>query len=138
MIAVILVSHSEFAESLKKACEMICGPQEGLAAIGLFGDKGLDSLSAEIREQYDAFAAEGDQVICLTDLPHATPYNAAVIALGDTDARVLSGMNLPMLVQVLSDRDTVKPDGMDEFLDSVVEAAKFCIEVCTPKDLMEE
>ncbi len=135
MIAVILVSHSEFASSLKAAAEMVYGPQEGVAAIGLFGDAGLDSLSAEIRAQYEAFAAEGDEVIFLVDLPHATPYNASLMALADTDARILSGMNLPMLIQVLSDRDSVEEGGMDAFCESACEAAKMMIESCSPKEM---
>ncbi len=134
MISVILISHSEFAASLLKASEMIYGPQEGLAAIGLFGTGGLESLSAEIRAKYDEFTANGDQVVCLTDLPHATPYNAAMLALSDTDARIVSGMNLPMLIQILSERDSVAEDGIDEFLESAVEASKFCMEVCKASD----
>ncbi|MCD7863772.1 MAG: hypothetical protein LUG61_09775 [Lachnospiraceae bacterium] len=138
MIAVILISHSDFAASLKKASEMVYGPQEALAAIGLYGDAGLESLAAEIRAQYDAFAAEGYQVICLTDLPHATPYNAALIALDGTDSRIVSGMNLPMLVQILSEREDVEPDGIDEFLESAAETAKESIEVCSTVSADEE
>lgn len=138
MVALILCSHGDFAAGLRQAAGMIYGEPEKCEVISLWDANGLEGLAAEIRKKYDAFHAEGDEVVCLCDLPNATPYNACCLALGDTDARLVAGMSLPLLIDVISQRDGVTAEGLDQFLAECVADSKDAMELAVIKDLMAE
>ena len=138
MVALMLCSHGDFAAGLKQAAGMIYGEPEKCEVISLWDASGMEKLAAEIRAVYDKFHAEGDQVVCLCDLPNATPYNACCLALADTDARLIAGMSLPLLINIVSQREDVEPDGLDEFLAECVSDSKDAMALCTIKDLMSQ
>ena len=45
---------------------------------------------------------QGDGVLILTDIYGSTPSNIACALSGDDNIRVISGLNLPMLIRVLN------------------------------------
>lgn len=121
MIGIVVVSHGPLAEGLKGAAEMIVGPQERFLAIGMDPAADLDRL----REQIEAAAAEaavGDEtgVLVLVDLMGGSPANAsAYLAASGTD--VICGVNLPMLLEVLTTRERTS---IKELTDIALQAAK--------------
>lgn len=138
MVALILCSHGDFAAGLKQAAGMIYGDPEKCEVVSLWDASGMEGLAAEIRRKYDAFHAEGDDVVCLCDLPNATPYNACCLALGDTEARLVAGMSLPLLINIISQRDDVTSEGLDGFLAECVSDSKDAMELAVIKNLMSE
>ncbi|MGO3874310.1 MAG: PTS sugar transporter subunit IIA [Lacticaseibacillus paracasei] len=108
MIGVLLVSHSDYAKGLKKSVEMIAGNNEQFQALAFDEEDSLDSLKAKIllsALQLDT----GAGVIIFVDLLGATPFNASVVCAKQLeyekhDIRVLSGMNLPMVLETLGQR----------------------------------
>ena len=138
MIALLLCSHNDFSESLKRTAEMIYGELDQCAAVTFQTDDGFEDLAAEIRSKYDALAAQGDPVVCLCDLPSASPFNACCAALSDTDARVIPGMSLPLLISIASERDDVTAEGLDAFLEEMMNGARGDIALHIPKELFAE
>lgn len=138
MLALMLCSHGNFAAGLKQAAGMICGELEKCEVISLWDANGLEGLTAEIRAAYDKLHAEGDEVVCLCDLPHATPYNACCLALSDTDVRVVSGMSLPLLINIATQRDFVEPGKLDDFLQDCINESRDSMELSALSNLFAQ
>lgn len=105
MIGIVLVTHGQLADGLKNAAEMIVGPQEHFRAIGMGPASDLDDLRKEIEE---AVAEVGgpEETLVLADLMGGSPANASsYLAVAGT--QVICGANLPMLLEVLTQRDSV-------------------------------
>jgi PTS system mannose-specific IIA component len=49
----------------------------------------------------------GDGVVLLTDMFGGTPSNLAISVMNETGAEVIAGVNLPMLIQLVRNRDGV-------------------------------
>lgn len=138
MLAMILCSHNDFSESLKRTAEMVYGDLGKCETVTFQADDALPDLAAEIRSKYDALAANGDPVVCLCDLPFASPFNACCMALADTDARVIPGMSLPLVITLASDGEDVTSEGLDDFLAEAMETAKKNIALHIPKQLLAD
>lgn len=138
MVALLLCSHSDFSQSLKRTAEMIYGTLEACDTVSFQENDALPDLAAEIRTKYGALSAGGDPVVCLCDLPFASPYNACCMALADTDARVIPGMSLPLVISLASDRDDVTAEGLDTFLAEAIENAQGNMAIHIPKQLLAD
>lgn len=134
MLDFIICSHSTFSKGLLSAAEMICGPIDKSVALCLEETGSLESLSGEVRAAYDRFTAEGDEVLCLVDVAHATPYNACFLALADTDAAIIAGMSLPMLLDLATSRSDYSD--LKTFLREIVLHAQDATAVSYPKEEM--
>ncbi len=103
MIGVILVSHGSLAEGLKSAAEMIVGQQEGLLAIGMQPGADVQSLRRELEATIAQVRKQGE-VLVLVDILGGTPANAS-FHLASNGTQVICGINLPMLLEILTQRE---------------------------------
>ena len=105
MIHLIVACHGRFAEELVNSAAMVFGEAEDVHAVTFMPGEGPEDL---IRK-YEAIMAEAgisDDVLFLVDLFGGSPYNAAIrVAAPTARADVLSGVNLPMLLELLDSRD---------------------------------
>ena len=105
MVAVIVAAHGHLAEGLIASSAMIAGPQEDLVAVTFESSEGPDDLLAEYADAVEK--SPSDQYLILVDLLGGSPYNAAArFAAAREDADVVTGVNLPMLIEVLGGRLT--------------------------------
>lgn len=102
MIGVVICTHSNFAQGLKDACEMIAGKQENFEAIGFMGDEDLMELGERIKTVGEKFE---DGCIYVVDLLNATPFNASLIAIAQTENVIISGASLPLVIELLIKRN---------------------------------
>lgn len=109
-IAVLVVSHLDFSKHLVQAAERIAGAQERLHAVTLPTEDSLSRLSEEIAEVirrcFQETPPKCDGVLILTDLFGSTPTNVVLsqaLALNQP-VEIVSGVNLPMLLSALSNR----------------------------------
>ncbi|MDX2028764.1 MAG: PTS fructose transporter subunit IIA [Alphaproteobacteria bacterium] len=106
MIGMVLVTHRAIGAELLAALNEIVGPQAQAKAIGIGAeddmDKCRDAIMAAIKD-----VNTGTGVILLTDMFGGTPSNLAIAAMPRTNAVVLAGANLPMLVKLASVRGTM-------------------------------
>jgi mannose PTS system EIIA component len=99
MVNVIVAAHGELAHSLVGSSEMILGKVPGVAAVTFLPGQGPEDLLAD----YDRLSPAGEATILLVDLFGGSPYNAAVRwALAHEGSDVVTGVNLPMLIEVLT------------------------------------
>ena len=101
MIGLILVAHGEIATSLLDATSKICGPPHGVRAITLgdpIDEQALLKRILDARKELD----QGDGVLILTDMFGGTPSNICFSLLQERAVEVLTGMNLPMIVKLMT------------------------------------
>ncbi len=104
MIGLVLVTHGRLAAEFRAALEHVVGPQEGIETISIGPDDDMEQRRAEIVKTVERVDT-GDGVILLTDMFGGTPSNLAISVMEDIQVEVLSGMNLPMLIKLVSIRD---------------------------------
>lgn len=100
----MVVSHGEMANGMLDAARMIIGEQEGIIPVPLGEADDVEGLRQRIEAALQQ-ADRGDGVLILVDLFGATPFNvSARIALARDHIEVISGVNLPMLLEVALQR----------------------------------
>lgn len=103
MIGLVLVSHGPLAEGLRQAAEMIVGPQEAVAVLGLEPAQDMDQYRAGLEHAVRA-VDRGEGVLVLADLFGGSPANTAAYVLGPS-VDVVCGCSLPMLLETLVARE---------------------------------
>ena len=104
---IILVSHGSFSKGLYQTMEMVLGPQENLAYVGLYPEQGVDILKENIEKEFKE-AKENEEILVLTDLFYGSPFNAVVQLMNKYDVYHLTGINVPLLMEILIMRSNVK------------------------------
>lgn len=124
MLAIIVGTHGKFAEELVKTCEMICGKAKNIKAVTLVPGEGADDLA----QKYEVALEEldtADGVIFLNDLFGGSPYNAACrIAVTEATYGIVTGVNLPMLIEMVGCQLAGEQLDIQEIMDKAVEAGK--------------
>ena len=124
MFAILVGTHGSFATELVKTCEMICGATANVKAITLVPGEGPDDVVAK----YEAAIAEMDTengVIFLNDLFGGSPYNAACrLAIGNENYGIVTGVNLPMLIETIGLQLTAGDMGIKEIIEKAVAAGQ--------------
>ncbi|SFD06495.1 mannose/fructose/sorbose PTS transporter subunit IIA [Clostridium uliginosum] len=104
MIAIIVGTHGMFSEELIKSSEMIFGIQENIGYVTFKPGEGTDDLV----NKYNTLLGEldcTDGVLFMVDLFGGSPFNAAsMIAMKNNNIEIISGVNLPMLLETFGSR----------------------------------
>ena len=117
MIHIIVATHGKFSEELVNSAAMVYGEDKNTHVVTFLPGEGGDHLV----DKYNAIIAtlpENKPVLFLVDLFGGSPYNAAsrVVSLRE-NADIVTGISLPMLLEVLDAKD-------NSTLDELVDAAK--------------
>ena len=104
MIGIVVVTHSRLGEALIDAAEFIVGSRpEGVMAVSIDINQNVDKLREKVATGIKK-AGRDDGVLILTDMFGGTPSNISFSFLEAGRIEVLSGVNLPVLVQALNSR----------------------------------
>lgn len=126
MVGVLLITHGAVATHLVDTVKTMIG-ELSLPTDTIEIDPGEEPGSALDRTRAAAATLDaGDGVILLTDAFGATPSNLANAASDDDRWRVVTGLNLPMLVRVYNYPDLE----LDAMVLSAVEAGRQGIIAC--------
>ncbi len=119
---IVLASHSGLAKAMLEAAEMFLGKQENVGVIGLYPGDSPDDFEDEFREVVKC-GQEKEECLILCDIISGTPFNiASKISYKNERIKVIYGMNLPLIVEVLSNREEM---GLDELCeDAMLKAAE--------------
>ena len=106
MIGLVLVTHGRIGVELLEALNGIVGPQGQAQAISIGAqddmEKCRDAILTAIKD-----VNTGKGVVLLTDMFGGTPSNLAIASMPMSQAVVLAGVNLPLLVKLASVRGTL-------------------------------
>ncbi len=104
MIGIILVTHGPLGRALLASAEMIIGAQENVHAISLEQEGNLESLQREVG-RVARTADTGEGVLLMVDMFGGTPANAVATVQVVPGRQCLCGVNLPMLLEALMQRE---------------------------------
>ena len=101
MVTIIVAAHGESAPALLKTAGMILGNFENVHPVTFLPGQGPEDLVEEYIRIVEA--SEAEETLLLVDLFGGSPYNAgAQFAATREGVDVVSGVNVPMLIEVIS------------------------------------
>jgi PTS system mannose-specific IIA component len=110
MIGIVIVTHSELGEALIGAAEFIIGSRpESIESVSIDLNENAEKLRGKIDRGIKKVMGE-DGVIILTDMFGGTPSNLSFSFLEEGHIEVLSGVNLPILIQAVNMRKKMALD----------------------------
>src|SRR5271154_6901896 len=99
MIGMVLVTHRGIGTELLAALNEIVGPQTQALAVSIGPEDDMDKCrNAILTAIKDVNSGKG--VVLLTDMFGGTPSNLAIATMPKTNAAVLAGVNLPVLIKL--------------------------------------
>jgi PTS system mannose-specific IIA component len=102
MTGLVLVTHAGLAGALIASAEMIVGPIETCASVEVAPGEQADAIMARVVSAVESVSSDG--AIIMTDLFGGTPSNMAMSFLKEGRVEVLTGVNLPMIIEFCSKR----------------------------------
>lgn len=135
MVGIVLASHGGFADGIAQSAQMLFGEQSNFAHVILTPDEGPDDIKGKMDKAIASFDDQAE-VLLLVDLWGGTPFNQANGLLENhPNWAVVAGMNLPMVVEALTQRMTNPDATAHEIATAIVEPAKDGIKT-KPAELM--
>lgn len=118
--AVIAISHAQLASGVYSAIKMIAGEFDNLKIQEFKENDSLEEFDQSLKENYKSLK-EYKNIIVLADLAGGTPFNRAVMTLGEYEnVRVLAGLSFQTLYQALN----CDCDDIDECVDDIINTGK--------------
>ena len=103
-VALLLMSHGDFAKEIIKSAELIIGKQDNYGTLGVHLDDQIDDLREQMFEKVETLDTSAGLVV-FTDIVGGSPMNLAGYLLTRENVLVSSGLNLPMLLECAFNRD---------------------------------
>lgn len=101
MIGLIIVGHGVFPTGILSSVKLIAGEQKELIGVDFESGQSSDVLKGNIENAINNL--NSDEILILADLAGGSPFNvSALISENRKDKKigVISGVNLPMLLEV--------------------------------------
>ena len=104
MIGIVIVTHSQLGDALIEAAEFIIGNRpEALESVSIDLTESAEVLRTKIAEGIKKVKSK-DGVLILTDMFGGTPSNLSYSFLEEGRIEVISGVNLPILIEAANKR----------------------------------
>ncbi|MGH8507996.1 MAG: PTS sugar transporter subunit IIA [Gammaproteobacteria bacterium] len=104
-VGILIIGHDNVGESLRDNALKTFGAEPlPLAVVSIGRDCEPERAHAQASATIQALD-QGDGVLVLTDICGATPCNIATRLLGKGRVKIVTGVNLPMLLRVLNYAD---------------------------------
>ena len=113
MIGLLIISHCDLGKEFLNAAELIVGRLEAADSIAITQTTESKEILDEISEKIQSLN-QGQGVLVLTDMFGGTPSNLSLSFLNDEMVEVLTGVNLPMVIAVAKDRDSLTLSDLGE------------------------
>lgn len=120
MLGIIVTGHGKFASGIGSGIELIAGPQKKFKLIDFVAGMSSESLHQLFIEAMDELNMD-DGIIFLTDLAGGTPFNqASMIKANNKNIGVIAGVNSPLIIEGLFNRDTT----VEQFINNSLKNGK--------------
>ncbi|WP_029688167.1 PTS sugar transporter subunit IIA [Thermoanaerobacter sp. A7A] len=129
---VLIITHGNFGKGLLNGIEVIMGKQENVLALGLNLGDNIELLRAEVEKIVREKLRENKEVIIAVDLFGGSPFNIALYVMKNYDVKVITGINMPMLIELLS---SINMYDIDELLKNIHKSAVDGIKVIEKSSL---
>ncbi len=124
MIGFLLTGHGEFAPGLASALELVAGKQEAFKVVPFDVEKAAEYPEL-LHTEIEQLREETDAVLVFVDLLGGTPFNQAMINTQSiSDVNVVTGTNLPMLIETLFTRNSDASATLDSLTECAIAAGQ--------------
>ncbi len=103
MVGIVLVTHCRVADEMLKVAKIIVGDIPYCVAVSIEPEEGIDVIGKKLESAIQT-TDQGHGVLVLTDLFGGTPSNVSLSFLQEKKVEVLSGVNLPALLKICTNR----------------------------------
>jgi PTS system mannose-specific IIA component len=103
MVGILIVSHGRLAEALISSVESLVGKLQKIRGVSIWPKDKEEEVKDQIQKKM-VEVEDGDGVVILTDILGGTPTNLSLSLLEDRKVEVVTGVNMPMLMTLLSYR----------------------------------
>lgn len=121
MVSLIIGTHGSFSRELINSAELIYGKLENVSYITFLPGEGQKDLI----DKYNTIINKLDknsEVLFLVDLFGGSPFNtASMLSIDNVNMDVVTGVNLPMLLEVYSNIDN---SSLEELVSIAVNSAQ--------------
>ncbi|MDR2976212.1 MAG: PTS sugar transporter subunit IIA [Streptococcaceae bacterium] len=131
-ISILILTHGNLGRELINSAEMIYGATENIITVPLLPGASFEAYAEKVQA---ALANLPGKVILLTDLFGGTPNNIAMMLQAQRKVDVLCGINLPVLIELISLRE-IEPD-LEKIEDHLIAAGKESIKKIVPISIDE-
>lgn len=123
MIQIILISHGDFGKQLLASAQMITGTVKNVYAVSLSSQETPEKLEKEINNLL-AVQPGGASTLFLIDVFGGTPFNVSVPHIKNENVEIITGVNLPILIEAIISRDNNPLCTVSELAAHVLENGK--------------
>lgn len=103
-VAILLITHEHIGHNmLKIAGSILNDDPNNTACIEIPMDSDISKMKQEIGNALDSLASD-EGVLILADSYGSTPFNIATEFIDQTKSKLVSGLNLPMLIRIMNYR----------------------------------
>ncbi|MTI49397.1 PTS galactosamine/N-acetylgalactosamine transporter subunit IIA [Sporosalibacterium faouarense] len=103
MVGIIITGHGNFATGLKSVIDLVVGEQEGIVAVDFTKEDSIETLRNKLQLAVKELGC--GEYVFFTDIPGGSPFKTSVeISIDRGNSEVLSGCNIPMIIEILFDR----------------------------------
>ena len=115
MIGVVVVAHFNLAREMVAATELIVGKQEQFAYVDIFPDEDVEKVKKKVVYALKRVDSREGTLI-LTDMFGGTPSNISLSFLEEGKVEVVTGVNLPMLIKLVTYRQNKTLSDLANFI----------------------
>lgn len=131
MIGILIIAHGNVGEELIKAATSIVKEVKNITSIVLPTEEDREVLKKKLLEKIDSLNAS-DGVLILVDVPGSSSYNLAKEILNERKVRIVTGVNLPMVLTSITKETQMS---LDEIAKKVIDSGKKSIMEYLPEDI---
>ncbi|WP_195854453.1 PTS sugar transporter subunit IIA [Aerococcus tenax] len=129
MVGLLLISHGRMAEGMIDSLALIGGVDEHIDHCSLVAGQDFEAFKEDVRQSIKKLDS-GQGVLVFVDLYGASPFNATLqiyqeLLAENTHVRVITGMNLPMLLEANAMKATL---GLEELTNMVLSSGRESIQ----------
>lgn len=105
MTGIIVTGHGNIATGIGSAVKLVFGQAEKFYTVDFTEDITSELLEEKILDKVNEAGAENG-VLIFSDIAGGTPFKtASIISLKRKNIKVISGMNLPMILEIICERE---------------------------------
>lgn len=131
MIGILVLTHGQFGDDLIKTVEAITNDTESVAALNISRRLDFDTLRGRVLEKIQTLNADGG-VLLMIDTYGSTSYNTAVPLMEQNRICMVTGVNLPMILSALTNRNRMN---LFDLAKKVASDAKKTIQVSSKSEV---
>jgi mannose/fructose/sorbose-specific phosphotransferase system IIA component len=119
-IPILIIGHGDLPVALINSAQMLMGERDEIYSLCLHEGDGLENFIQKAGELIASIKGT-TPLLVFVDLQGGTPWNS-VLGVNDPRVRLVTGINLPMLLEVLNLRDAC--EDVDQLVECALETGR--------------